>query len=147
MVPRSTRTGINGQFLRSAVSISTRTGSAALVSRLWPPREGFNLAFARRFKQALRVPVICVGGFHTRAAMEAALREGATDAISCGRAFIADPFLVEHLRTGAPGPRCDYCNLCLARATVPVDCFNPAVRAEKEKLLAEKGLRRGEGAT
>ena len=72
--------------------------------------------------------------------MEQAITAGDTDAVSCGRAFIAAPFLVEHLRTGEPGPRCDYCNLCLARAgTGPVDCFNPTVRAEKEKLLAAKG--------
>lgn len=108
--------------------------------RLWPAQEGFNLALAQRFKQALSIPVICVGGFHSRAAMESALESGATDAISCGRAFIADPWLVEHLRTGVAGPRCDYCNLCLARSgTGPVDCWNPEVRAQKEKLLAEKG--------
>jgi len=72
--------------------------------------------------------------------MEAALLGGFADAVSCGRAFIADPWLVEHLRTGVPGPRCDYCNLCLARSgTEPVDCFNPEVRAQKQKLLAEKG--------
>jgi 2,4-dienoyl-CoA reductase-like NADH-dependent reductase (Old Yellow Enzyme family) len=112
----------------------------AVSNRLWPASEGFNLEYARRFKTGLPVPVICVGGFHTRQAMERALDEGATDAISCGRAFIADPFLFEHLRTGEPGPACDYCNLCLARSgTGPVDCWNPAVRAEKEKLLAERG--------
>jgi 2,4-dienoyl-CoA reductase-like NADH-dependent reductase (Old Yellow Enzyme family) len=111
-----------------------------LSRRLWPAEEGFNLALTRRFKQVLRIPVICVGGFHTRAAMESALRSGAADAISCGRAFIADPWLVEHLRTGVVGPRCDYCNLCLARSgTGPVDCWNPVVRAQKDKLLAEKG--------
>ena len=116
----------------------------ALSRRLWPPQQGFNLAYARRFKEALRIPVICVGGFHTRAAIEEALASGAADAISCGRALIADPWLVEHLRTGVPGPQCDYCNRCLARAgTDPVDCFNPVVRAQKEKLLAEK---RAEGA-
>ena len=113
---------------------------AAVSNRLWPRREGFNLDYARRFKEALSVPVICVGGFQTRDAMEQALANGSTDAISCGRAFIADPYLVEHLRTGEPGPECDYCNICLARAgTGPVDCWNPLVRAQKEKLLAEKG--------
>jgi 2,4-dienoyl-CoA reductase-like NADH-dependent reductase (Old Yellow Enzyme family) len=113
---------------------------AAVSNRLWPAREGFNLEYARRFKAELSVPVICVGGFHTRQAMERALSDGATDAISCGRSFIADPFFYEHLRTGETGPRCDDCNLCLARAgTGPVDCWNPEVRAEKEKLKAEKG--------
>jgi len=111
----------------------------ALSRRLWPAREGFNLAYARRFKEALRIPVICVGGFHTRIAIEHALASGAADAVSAGRAFIADPWLVEHLHTGVAGPRCDYCNLCLARAgTAPVDCFNPAVRAQKEKLRGER---------
>ncbi len=126
-------------FRRTSLRLGSRLFDR-VSRRLWPPREGFNLEYARRFKQALRVPVICVGGFHSRAAMEAALGSGATDAISCGRAFIADPWLVEHLRTGVAGPRCDYCNLCLARSgTGPVDCFNPEVRAQKEKLLAEKG--------
>lgn len=116
----------------------------ALSRRLWPAQEGFNLDYARRFKEALRVPVICVGGFHTRTAIEAALASGAADAVSCGRAFIADPWLVEHLRTGVAGPRCDYCNLCLARSgTGPVDCFNPVVRAQKEKLRAEKAAEAG----
>jgi len=47
--------------------------------------------------------------------------------------------LFEHLRSGEAGPRCDYCNLCLARSgTVPVDCWNPDVRLEKSKLRAEK---------
>jgi len=111
----------------------------ALSNRLWPAREGFNLDYARRFKAELPVPVISVGGFRTREAMERALAEGSADAISCGRGFIADPFLFEHLRSGTPGPRCDSCNLCLARSgTGPVDCWNPIVRAEKEKLLAER---------
>jgi 2,4-dienoyl-CoA reductase-like NADH-dependent reductase (Old Yellow Enzyme family) len=114
---------------------------AALSNRLWPDREGFNLEYARAFKQALSVPVICVGGFKTRASMEQALSDGATDAISCGRAFIADPFLFAHLRDGVPGPRCDSCNLCLARSgTGPVDCWNPVVRRQKTKLLTEEGL-------
>jgi 2,4-dienoyl-CoA reductase-like NADH-dependent reductase (Old Yellow Enzyme family) len=118
----------------------------ALSRRLWPPQEGFNLDYARRFKEALRIPVICVGGFHTRTAIEAALASGGADAVSCARAFIADPWLVEHLRTGVPGPRCDYCNQCLARAgTGPVDCFNPVVRAQKEKLRAEKRAERAGG--
>jgi 2,4-dienoyl-CoA reductase-like NADH-dependent reductase (Old Yellow Enzyme family) len=109
----------------------------ALSNRLWPAREGFNLDYARRFKAALDVPIISVGGFRTRAAMEQALAEGAADAISCGRGFIADPFLYAHLRKDEPGPQCDSCNLCLARSgTGPVDCWNPGVRAEKERLLA-----------
>ena len=131
-----------GQYMNGLRRCSMRYAGGlfdAMSRRFWPAAEGFNLDYARRFKEALRVPVICVGGFHTRTAIETALASGAADAVSCGRAFIADPWLVEHLRSGVAGPRCDYCNLCLARAgTGPVDCFNPVVRAQKEKLRAEK---------
>lgn len=111
----------------------------ALFSNLaWPHREGFNLAFAREFKRALRVPVICVGGFRSRAAIEAALTEGACDAVSAGRAFIANPHLARHLREGTSGPACVFCNACVGQiGTLPLDCFHPEVRRQKDTMLAE----------
>jgi 2,4-dienoyl-CoA reductase-like NADH-dependent reductase (Old Yellow Enzyme family) len=109
----------------------------ALSGRFWPRAEGFNLEYARAFKHALRVPVICVGGFQTRAAMEAALASGGADALSAGRAFLADPYFYRHLRDGTPGPRCSYCNLCLARAgTGPVECHDPEVKIVQDRLFA-----------
>lgn len=111
----------------------------ATVSNLaWPHREGFNLEFARAFKRALRVPVICVGGFRSRAAIEAALAAGDCDAVSAGRAFIADPLLVQHLREGISGPVCIFCNACVGQiGTRALDCFHPAVRRQKDAMLAE----------
>jgi 2,4-dienoyl-CoA reductase-like NADH-dependent reductase (Old Yellow Enzyme family) len=110
----------------------------ALASNLiWRPREGFNLRYARQFKAALSVPVICVGGFLTLEAMEAALSMGACDAISCGRAFIADPFLHRHLKEGTAGPRCVFCNACVGQiGSRPLDCYHPRVRQEKDAMLA-----------
>jgi 2,4-dienoyl-CoA reductase-like NADH-dependent reductase (Old Yellow Enzyme family) len=103
---------------------------------MWPPREGFNLDYARRFKEALEIPVICVGGFQTLGPIEAALASGDVDAISGGRQFIADPYFVEHLRSGEAGPSCDFCNRCLARTGYePLDCFNPPIRRAKEEML------------
>jgi 2,4-dienoyl-CoA reductase-like NADH-dependent reductase (Old Yellow Enzyme family) len=111
----------------------------ALSRRLWPPAEGFNLERARAFKRALRVPVICVGGFWSREAMESALAGGGADALSAGRAFLADPYLYRHLREGVEGPRCSFCNLCLARAgTGPVECHDPAVRLAQDRMLADE---------
>ena len=106
------------------------------IGRIAGYREGFNLPYARRFKEALRIPVICVGGFIHREAMEAAIRTGACDMISVARALIADPFLYQHMKEGIQGPRCDFCNACFARgATWPVDCYNEAVRAQKDRML------------
>lgn len=131
--------GIHMDALRKFALVRFDRPLGALSSWLWPGGEGFNLDYARRFKQALPVPVISVGGFRTRAAMEKALADGSCDAISCGRGFIADPFLYTHLQSDTPGPQCDSCNLCLARSgTGPVDCWNPSVRAEKERLLTKE---------
>jgi 2,4-dienoyl-CoA reductase-like NADH-dependent reductase (Old Yellow Enzyme family) len=114
--------------------------ATAAFNLVWPHREGFNLKYARRFKAALRIPVICVGGFVTRAAMEAALADSGCDAVSCGRPMIADPLLYRHLREGTTGPRCVFCNACVARVGGrPVDCYEPAVRAERDRMLAAGG--------
>jgi 2,4-dienoyl-CoA reductase-like NADH-dependent reductase (Old Yellow Enzyme family) len=100
-------------------------------------REGFNLRYARQFKQALAIPVICVGGFLSREAMQAAIEQGSCDAISVGRGLIADPLLYRHLHDGTSGPRCVDCNACVGLiGTQPVDCYHPRIRAEKDAMLA-----------
>lgn len=109
----------------------------ALVSNLlWKGREGFNLDYTPDFRQKLSIPVICVGGFRTRAAMEAAIDRGLCDAVSAGRPFIADPYFYRHLRDNEPGPRCVDCNACVGHlGAQPADCYHPTVRAEKDAML------------
>lgn len=110
---------------------------ALVCNVIWRPREGYNLHYAREFKQALKIPVICVGGFLTRKAMETAIERGSCDAVSVGRAFIADPYLYRHLRDGTPGPHCVDCNACVGHiGSRPLDCYHPRVRAEKDAMLA-----------
>jgi 2,4-dienoyl-CoA reductase-like NADH-dependent reductase (Old Yellow Enzyme family) len=110
---------------------------AVACDRLWPRAEGYNLRFARDFKAALSIPVICVGGFHSPERMEAAIADGDCDAISCGRAFIANPFLYRHLRESRPGPACVYCNACVGLiGSQGLDCFHPEVRRQKDAMLA-----------
>lgn len=110
---------------------------ALVCNLIWRPYEGYNLRYARHFKKALSIPVLCVGGFLTRAEMEAAIDQGLCDAVSIGRGFIANPFLYRQLRDGRPGPRCVDCNACIGCiGTQPVDCYHPRVRAEKDAMLA-----------
>jgi 2,4-dienoyl-CoA reductase-like NADH-dependent reductase (Old Yellow Enzyme family) len=98
--------------------------------------EGFNLRYAKIFKQALSIPVICVGGFIHREAMERAIAGGECDMVSAARALIADPFLYRHMQEGVQGPQCDFCNACYARAAAwPVDCYNEEVRAQRDRML------------
>ena len=110
----------------------------ALASNLlWKRREGFNLDYTPAFSSRLEIPVICVGGFRTRSAMESALRAGLCDAVSAGRAFIADPFLFRHLRDNESGPRCVDCNACVGHlGAQPADCYHPRVKAQKDALLS-----------
>jgi 2,4-dienoyl-CoA reductase-like NADH-dependent reductase (Old Yellow Enzyme family) len=110
---------------------------ALLFNLIWTRREGFNLRYTQEFKQRLAIPVICVGGFLTREAMEAAIAQGLCDIVSAGRAFIADPLLYRHLRDNEPGPRCVDCNACIGHlGAQPADCYHPVVKAEKDAMLA-----------
>jgi 2,4-dienoyl-CoA reductase-like NADH-dependent reductase (Old Yellow Enzyme family) len=106
------------------------------LGRLAGYSEGFNLRYSRLFKQALSIPVICVGGFVHREAMERAIADGECDMVSVARALIADPFLYRHMQEGVEGPQCDFCNACYARAAIwPVDCYNEEVRAQRDRML------------
>jgi 2,4-dienoyl-CoA reductase-like NADH-dependent reductase (Old Yellow Enzyme family) len=113
---------------------------AIICNLIWPRAQGYNLGYARQFKAALRIPVICVGGFVDREEMAAAVTSGSCDAVSSGRAFIADPHLFRHVTRGPDGPRCVFCNACVGRiGTEALDCFHPKVRREKDAMLEETG--------
>jgi 2,4-dienoyl-CoA reductase-like NADH-dependent reductase (Old Yellow Enzyme family) len=112
-------------------------------NRIWPAREGFLLPYARQFKARLDIPVVCIGGFLTADGMEKAITTGQCDAVSVGRAMIADPLLYKHLRNGGGGPVCNFCTGCAARVGYsPVDCYNSQLRAERAAMLADEGLPR-----
>lgn len=109
------------------------------VNQLLAPKgEGYNLPQARRIKAALRIPIITVGGFVSRGAMEAAVQEGHTDAVSSARALIADPYLYRHLYQSDPeAPVCAFCNQCIARLGAhPVDCYSGAIAFRRRAMLA-----------
>jgi hypothetical protein len=65
----------------------------------------------------------------SREAMQAAIEQGQCDAVSVGRAFIADPLPYRHLHDGTSGPRCVHCNACVGLIdTPPVDCYHPSAQ-------------------
>jgi 2,4-dienoyl-CoA reductase-like NADH-dependent reductase (Old Yellow Enzyme family) len=107
------------------------------AERLAPGFEGFNLPQAEQFTAALDIPVICVGGFHTREGMEAAITTGRCDAVSAARAMIADPYLFRNMRDPAPGrPVCGYHNGCIARfGGRAIDCYVEDIRVRRDDML------------
>jgi len=52
--------------------------------------EGFLLAYSRKIKQVVSIPVICAGGLRNPDTMEAAIQNGDTDMIALGRSILAD---------------------------------------------------------
>jgi len=99
--------------------------------------EGFNLSYAQQFTAALTVPVICVGGFVNKEAMNSALANGECDMVSVARGLLADPYLYRHLKEDKAGPVCTYCNGCFTQAGAsPISCNNPEVSRQRAQMLA-----------
>jgi 2,4-dienoyl-CoA reductase-like NADH-dependent reductase (Old Yellow Enzyme family) len=93
--------------------------------------EGYFVAFASRFKAALKIPVFGLGGFRTFAVMERAVENGEVDLISLSRPLIREPDLVKRFRLGeVEKSECISCN----------KCFNP--RGIKCGDLARPGRRK-----
>ncbi|ABW12414.1 NADH:flavin oxidoreductase/NADH oxidase [Parafrankia sp. EAN1pec] len=138
--------GQHGSALRKAVALAVAPVVEHVAERLRPPMEGFNLPQAELFTQALDVPVICVGGFHTNEGMEAAIGSGKVDAVSAARAMIADPYLYRNvLGEVADRPICGYCNGCIARFSgLPIDCYSAEIRLHRDAMIERYRARTGE---
>lgn len=106
------------------------------LERAFPYREGYNLPQAQQFSKALDIPVITVGGFQTPAAMAHAISSGATDAVSCARGLIANPYLYRDLdEPRSDIPACTYCNRCIGVAGgLPIACYDPSVASSRPNL-------------
>ncbi|MCC6846974.1 MAG: NADH:flavin oxidoreductase [Deltaproteobacteria bacterium] len=87
---------------------------AKLVMRNYPFEEAFFLPLARRFRAAVRLPLMLLGGVNRQATMEAALGEG-FELLALGRALLRQPDLVRRLEAGDfDGTLCNHCNQCVA---------------------------------
>jgi len=87
--------------------------AAPFLLRAWPFEEAFFLPLARRFREAVALPLMLLGGVNRLDTMERALAEG-FELLALGRALIRDPDLPRRLRAGElDGSRCIHCNLCM----------------------------------
>jgi len=84
------------------------------VIREYPFEEMFFLAQAREVRKAVRMPLVLLGGIVSRQNVDEAMTEG-FDFVAMGRALIADPDLVNRMRTDPSArTRCNHCNICVA---------------------------------
>lgn len=106
-----------GAMIRVEKSAFQRLALRAFGSRVVKPyafEELFFLPLARRVRERVTMPLVLLGGVISKEGLEIAMREG-FDFVAMGRALIADPCLVEDLRTGRKTrTRCNQCNECIA---------------------------------
>ena len=87
---------------------------ASLLMRHYPFEEAFVWPLARRFRAAVRLPLMLLGGVNQRATMEQAVTEG-FELLALGRALIRQPNLVQRIAAGDyDGSLCTHCNRCVA---------------------------------
>jgi 2,4-dienoyl-CoA reductase (NADPH2) len=132
--------------LRNFLIFSTWPFSAAF--RWWwerPTRrfggyEGINLEDSRAVKQAVKIPVLCTGGFQTASVIARAIESGACDGVTIARPLIANPHLVRYFEAGrdtAPRP-CTYCNRCLFNFLEnPLGCYEPLRFDSREEMIEQ----------
>src|SRR6185369_598063 len=90
------------------------TLGAKLMMRNYPFEEAFFMPLARRFRAAVRMPLMLLGGVNQQATMEAAINEG-FELLAVGRALIRQPDLVRRIAAGDyDGSLCTHCNRCVA---------------------------------
>jgi len=80
----------------------------------WPYEPLFFLPLARKVRKAVNMPLVYLGGAASQMDLDKAMEEG-FDFVAMARALIADPDLVNRLKTGAATEsRCNHCNECIA---------------------------------
>ena len=80
-----------------------------------PYKDGYFLDDAREFRQAVKLPLIYVGGLSSRAVMEEALAAG-FQGLQMARALVHDTDFVNKLRSGeVDRSGCRHSNYCIAR--------------------------------
>ena len=102
-----------------------------------PYSEGYFLESAKRFRAAVKLPLIYVGGLVSRQKMEEVLAEG-FDGLQMARALIHDTDFVNKLRLGEQERSgCRHSNYCIGRMyTLEMKC-NRCVADLPEKLRRE----------
>jgi len=79
----------------------------------YPFEELYFLPMARRFRQALSLPLVLLGGITTIESMRQAMSEG-FDFVALGRALVREPDLINRMASGAASEgTCIHCNKCM----------------------------------
>lgn len=103
--------------------------------------EGINLDYSAAIKRAVKIPVLCTGGFQTGSFMREAIEAGKCDAVTIARPLLANPDLPEILRRGeevSQKKRCTYCNKCLVHVLEdPLGCYEESRYESRDEMIRD----------
>jgi 2,4-dienoyl-CoA reductase-like NADH-dependent reductase (Old Yellow Enzyme family) len=102
-----------------AMPMPVRLGMRAVGGRFlkeYPFEEAYFLDKARRFREAVSMPLMLLGGINQRATMEQAMAEG-FEFVAMARALLREPDLINRLASAqsdrVDGGVCIHCNRCM----------------------------------
>jgi 2,4-dienoyl-CoA reductase-like NADH-dependent reductase (Old Yellow Enzyme family) len=105
------------EYIRSEKNPFMKTGMALFgrfIVKELPFKELFILEQAKRIKDAVKIPVIYIGGVCSLDNMNTLMQEG-FEFVQVGRAIIRDPAFVKKLQAEEiTATDCDHCNRCVA---------------------------------
>ncbi len=95
------------------VRVGMRTPVGRSFLKRYPFEEAYFRDRALRFREALSMPLMLLGGINRLETMEQAMADG-FELVVMGRALLREPDLVARLRAGAaPAGICTHCNRCM----------------------------------
>jgi 2,4-dienoyl-CoA reductase-like NADH-dependent reductase (Old Yellow Enzyme family) len=109
----------------AAMPTPVRLGMRVLGKRFlreYPFEEAYLLPYARRFRSALTMPLILLGGINRRETVLQAMAEG-FEYVAMGRALLREPDLVNRMQRGhADAGLCIHCNRCMPTIYTGTHC-------------------------
>jgi 2,4-dienoyl-CoA reductase-like NADH-dependent reductase (Old Yellow Enzyme family) len=95
------------------VRLGMRTPVGRAFFKSYPFEEAFLREKALVFRDAVRMPLVMLGGINTRATMDRAMAEG-FEYVAMARALLREPDLVNRMAAGETGEGiCIHCNQCM----------------------------------
>ncbi len=125
------------------LKLGLRIGGRMVIPTV-PFKEAYFLEDAKKFRKALSLPIIYVGGLISREKIEEVLDEGFV-AVQMARALIHDTDFVNKMKDGLERSECKHSNYCVARMyTLDMKCHHciddMPKKLSKEIEKAEKTL-------
>lgn len=104
--------------------------------RSYPFEEAYLLEPARRFREALSMPLTYLGGVNRRETLEAVMAEG-FEYVAMARALLKEPDLLLRMRRGeATAGTCSHCNRCMPTIYTGTRCVELAPAAAPQEVRA-----------